>query len=186
MRFLYTMFMLIGANLCAVMFLGCSDFYHKDFVHIPSAHNAPKKQKIQKENEIQAMRKGQILKNNRTQILMIVRYMNDISDEFVKNDKGEVFLVEIYSREGKLPANLLTFSLQNVYKNIQSNKVSALNKQELGDFVPDIAYNDVYKVSFDSMGFRGRESLKFIAHIKDIGDISFDFGYTQPKSNPSR
>ena len=172
-------FIIIMCVLC----VGCSDFHRKDFVHIPSAHNST--QKTQKENAIQAMRKGQILDNNRTRVLMIVRYMNEVSKDFVSGS-DEVFLVEMYARDEKIAQNRLSLTLKNTYKSIEAYEVLIQDKRDLGQFAPDIVYNDIYKVSFSSIGFRGRDSLKLIAHIKGIGDISFDFGYIKLKGNLAR
>ncbi|WP_291025932.1 hypothetical protein [Helicobacter sp.] len=168
-------------SIYAILCVGCSDFYRKDFIHIPSAHNT--EQETQKEQEIQATRKGQILENNHTRVVMIVRYMNEISKNFVKDEKGEVFLVELYARNEQIPLELLSFNLSSTYKSLEAEKISKQNKQDLGEFAPDIAYNNIYKVVFGSMGFRGRDNLKLTARIEGIGEMNFDFSYAKRKSN---
>ncbi|WP_233706630.1 hypothetical protein [Helicobacter marmotae] len=162
---------------------GCSDFYAKDFIHIASATQGTKEENTQKEREIQAMRKSQILQDEHTRVLMIVRYVNEIDSTLLQNGKEEVFLVEVYAKDETLSPNLFSFTLSNTYKSTQANAIIKLSKEELAQFAPDIIYNDVYKVSFAHMGARGRDSLKLLAHIKGIGDMSFDFGYAKAKSN---
>ncbi|WP_300448988.1 hypothetical protein [uncultured Helicobacter sp.] len=168
--------------LSTTMLCACSDFFRTDFTHIPSVHNAPKEIQTTKELEIQAMRKSQILENNRTRVLMIVRYMNEIDKKFLKQDEGEVFLVEIYTKDTSIPLKSLTFHLSNGYKSIESVQILKMQKADLGHFIPDITYNDIYKVVFHSIGLRGRDNLKFSAQIQNIGSMDFDFGYAKRES----
>ena len=147
----------------AFMLTSCSDFYKKDFVHIASAYYKPKDEKSIKEREIQAMRKSQILQDNHTRVLMIARYVNEINKEWLENTSGEVFLIEVYD-------------------SVESSKIEKLDSKNLGTFTPDIAYNDVYLVSFKRIGERGRDTLKLFAEIKGVGRMSFDFGYAKRES----
>lgn len=188
-QYLNTKVRRIGVNLAwlGVIFLfmtflcaGCSDFYKKDFVHVPSAfHEADRSQK---EREIQAMRKSQILEDNHTRVLMIARYMNEIDKRFIQAGEGEVFLVEVYDKRDELDVSKMTFQIHTPYNSLESLKVEKLNINDLGSLAPDIAYNDVYRVVFDTIGVRGKDGLKLLVEVKGIGSMSFDFGYAKRKS----
>ncbi|TLD97005.1 hypothetical protein LS71_005175 [Helicobacter jaachi] len=172
-------------SFCIIMifFAGCSDFYRSNFVHIASTHDIPKVEKTLKERQIQAMRKSQILEHNHTRAIMITHYVNDIDAHLVDKNDGEVFFVEVYDKEHQISQNQLTFKLTNPYKSIQARAISKLAPNELGALAPDIIYNDVYKVSFEPIGQRGRDALKLYAHIENVGDMVFDYGYAKRKSN---
>lgn len=171
--------------ICAIFFNACSDFYAKDSIHIPSANHPIKNQKIKNERKVQAMRKSQILENNHTRVLMIAHYINEIDSSIVEKNK-EIFLVELYSREDDVPMKSLSFSLDNGYKTIEAINISKIEPNEIKDFAPDIAYNDVYKVVFNSIGLMGRNNLKLHVEILNIGSMSFDFGFVKAKSNLTR
>lgn len=190
-QYLNTKVRRIGVNLAwlGVVFLfmtflcaGCSDFYKKNFVHVPSALHELQEDRSQKEREIQAMRKSQILEDNHTRVLMIARYMNEIDKRFIHAGEGEVFLVEVYDKRDELDASKMTFRIQTPFNSLESDKVEKLNINDLGSLAPDIAYNDVYRVVFDAIGMRGKDELKLLVEVKGIGSMSFDFGYTKRKS----
>ncbi|STP10455.1 Uncharacterised protein [Helicobacter cinaedi] len=166
----------------AFMLTSCSDFYKKDFVHIASAHYKPKDEKSIKEREIQAMRKSQILQDNHTRVLMIARYVNEINKEWLENTSGEVFLIEVYDKLDEISEKNMKFSLKTAYNSVESSKIEKLDSKNLGTFTPDIAYNDVYLVTFDRIGERGKDALKLFAEIKGVGRMSFDFGYAKRES----
>ena len=147
----------------AFMLTSCSDFYKKDFVHIASAYYKPKDEKSIKEREIQAMRKSQILQDNHTRVLMIARYVNEINKEWLENTSGEVFLIEVYDKLDEISEKNMKFSLKTAYNSVESSKIEKLDSKNLGTFTPDIAYNDVYLVSFKRIGERGRDTLKLFA-----------------------
>lgn len=177
--------------LCALLslfILGCSDFYRKDFVHITSALQGVSEDKAHLEKSVQAMRKSQIMHNNQIRVLGITRYVNQIDPQFLDSEerKYQVFWVELYSKSDKLLPKDLLFTLSTAYKNIKPLKVVKLTRQELGIFAPDITYNDVYKVIFQSPGERGRDTLQLKLEIKGIGKMDFHYGYTKRKSNLTR
>ncbi|MCX2716335.1 hypothetical protein OQH61_01090 [Helicobacter sp. MIT 21-1697] len=163
--------------------MGCSDFYRKDFIHITSAHQDSKEKQAFKEREIQAMRKSQILVDNHTRIVMIVRYMNEVDDTFGGSDNKEVFFVEIYDKLGQVGLKDLQFSLKNMYKSIEPSDVSKLSVADMEVLKPDVVYNDMYKVVFESIGARGKDMLRFNVEIVDVGSMSVDFSYAKAKSN---
>ena len=170
------------ACVVAFMLTSCSDFYKKNFVHIASAHYKPQDEKSIKEREIQAMRKSQILQDNHTQILMIARYINEIDKKWIGAESGEVFLIEVYDKLDVVSEKNMKFSLKTAYNSVESSKIEKLDSKNLGTFTPDIAYNDVYLVTFDRIGERGKDALKLFAEIKGVGRMSFDFGYAKRES----
>lgn len=174
--------------LCALFTLGCSDFYRKDFVHITSALQSAEEDKTHLEKSVQAMRKSQIMQDNQIRVLGITRYVNQIDPQLLDSDekKYQVFWVELYDKSDKLRANDLLFTLSTSYKSIKPLKVVKLTRQELGAFAPDIAYNDVYKVIFKSIGERGRDTTQLKLEIKGVGKMNFYYGYVKRKSNLTR
>lgn len=164
------------------MLMGCSDFYKKKFVHIASAHYKSQDEKSIKEREIQAMRKSQILQDNHTQILMIARYINEIDKKWIGAESGEVFLIEVYDKLDVVSEKNMKFSLKTAYNSLESSKIEKLDSKNLGNFSPDITYNDVYFVAFEGIGKRGKDTLKLFAEIKGVGRMSFDFGYAKRES----
>lgn len=185
MRHIDLMFLII--NVCLVAFIcifmnACSDLNRSNVLFVASANALPKEQEMIKKLDIQAMRKAQIIEDNHTRVLMIAHYMNEIDKSFIKQDKGEVFLVELYARDVHIDLDSLDFTLISTYHTLKAQHISKQNIEELGIFAPDVSYNDVYKVVFDSIGFRGRDNLKLIAEIVDIGMMQFDFSYAKSKS----
>lgn len=166
-----------------VWIAGCSDFYRKDFIHITSAYEDSKEKRAFKEREIQAMRKSQILIHNHTRVVMIVRYMNEVDDTFGGSDNKEVFFVELYDKLGQVKLKDLQFSLKNIYKSIKPSNVSKLSTADMEFLKPDVIYNDMYKVVFESIGARGKDMLQFNVEIAGVGNMSVDFSYAKAKSN---
>ena len=183
------------------LLLGCSDFYNKDFVHVASAHNLSKEERAKKEREIQAMRKSQIIQDSQSRLVMIARYVNDYSKDLAKeliahkseqkkSDSGfgvggEVFLIEVYDKHDEISPKDMRFVFANPFESVESRQVTKLSQKELehiAQFVPDIAYNDVYLVLFDPISARGRESLRLEARVKNLGNMRFEFGYIVRKS----
>ena len=168
--------------MCYHRIAGCSDFYRKDFIHITSAYEDSKEKRAFKEREIQAMRKSQILIHNHTRVVMIVRYMNEVDDTFGGSDNKEVFFVELYDKLGQVKLKDLQFSLKNIYKSIKPSNVSKLSTADMEFLKPDVIYNDMYKVVFESIGARGKDMLQFNVEIAGVGNMSVDFSYAK-KSN---
>lgn len=178
-----------GLYLCiiyiGVFMVGCSDFYRKDFVHITSATHASEQDKAYLEKGVQAMRKSQIMRDNQLQVLGIARYINYIDHSFLQEDekKYEVFWIEIYDKTNAIRTRDLNFTLSTPYKSIQPIKIVKLKHDELGVFAPDTTYNNVYKVVFKSLGERGRDAINLKLEIKNMGKMSFYYGFAKRKSN---
>ncbi len=136
-----------------VWIAGCSDFYRKDFIHITSAYEDSKEKRAFKEREIQA------------------------------SDNKEVFFVELYDKVGQVKLKDLQFSLKNIYKSIKPSNVSKLSTADMEFLKPDVIYNDMYKVVFESIGARGKDMLQFNVEIAGVGNMSVDFSYAKAKSN---
>lgn len=170
-----------GFWLCAGL-ISCSDFYRKDFTHIASAEGYP--HKVLFEKRIQAMRKSQILQNNQTRIQAIVSYMNMIDDAQIMPEikHSEVFLIELYDKNDEVSIDNMTFMLTNGYDEVESTDISLIAPENLGIFAPDVAYHRMYKVLFPLTGAQGKNNLKLVFKVTDIGEMDFNFGYTKTKS----
>lgn len=167
-------------NFCILLMalnIGCSDFYTSGTIHSASIAS----DMSLKKREIQATRKSQILFNNQSHIIMIARYLNDIDSALLEGEKGEVFIIEIYDKFEKLDIKNISFVLKTAYTELESSAVTKLNANSY--IKQDISYNSLYKVSFKSLGARGRDSLVLEARIKGLGTMAFNYGYAKIKSN---
>ncbi|TLD80094.1 hypothetical protein LS68_007675 [Helicobacter sp. MIT 05-5293] len=178
MRIIY--FFLFIALLC-----GCSDLYKKDFVRIASANVDSKQDKALLERHIQAMRKSQIMQNNRTQLLAIVHYINQSDSHLAQSiqEGSEVFLVEIFDRAHQIKKSQIHFTLTASYKSIDEKSVMQAKREDLGILTPDISYNSAYWVIFEGIGERGKEEMKLIMNVQNMGEMEFDFGYHTNKNS---
>ena len=109
--------------------------------------------------------------------------MNEVDDTFGGSDNKEVFFVELYDKLGQVKLKDLQFSLKNIYKSIKPSNVSKLSTADMEFLKPDVIYNDMYKVVFESIGARGKDMLQFNVEIAGVGNMSVDFSYAKAKSN---
>ncbi len=89
----------------------------------------------------------------------------------------------MYDKVGQVKLKDLQFSLKNIYKSIKPSNVSKLSTADMEFLKPDVIYNDMYKVVFESIGARGKDMLQFNVEIAGVGNMSVDFSYAKAKSN---
>lgn len=168
-----------------ILLCGCSDLYKKDFVRISSANVDSKQDKALLERHIQTMRKSQIMQNDRTQLLAIVHYMNQSDSHLTQliQEDSEVFLVEIFDRVKQIKKNQIHFTLTTSYQSTDQKNVIQAKREDLGIFAPDISYNNAYWVIFEKMSERGKEEMKLIMSVQNMGEMEFDFGYHKNKNS---
>lgn len=169
----------LACVLCILICSGCSDV--STYSLIPSAKNTDITQEKRLERKVQASRKAEIIQGKYTPFVAIATYLNDVDHI---NAPREVFLIELYEKkpDPKIQ-NKLSFTLLSHDIHMESLFVTRLNPHQYTDILrPKNPYNTIFVVEFDSISKKHRETMKLQATIKDVGSMTFDFGYPVLKS----
>lgn len=171
-----------------MIFSGCSNYFNREFQF-----------EMLEEKKIQATRKAEITKNNKTTLVIFATHVNDIHYKFYKD--LEYFFIEIYSPLNE-PINIKRFSfdleatkgfsrelkqssnfLKNPYE--KDSKISEL-KPVYVNFISPKDYDSLFKptnkwskcflVAFPKLSEVDRESIKLKIFV-DGKPLLFDFSF---------
>ena len=150
-------------------FYGCSGISF-DFDFIPSKPE---------ESYIQATRKGELVWQDKTQIVVVATHLNDFDEKKYPKEEGDVFFLDVYqsnSHNKGFLENGYTLRLSN---GEQPTEILPLKKKELQGLMKANAmrWGEYYFVRFMPQDKRTRDSLRLIISHPDFGENQLNFGF---------
>lgn len=146
--------------LLSLFFCGCS-LYNESF-----------RPEILKEKKILSSRKSQILIDNKTEIICIATYLNNVDSNAYKN--AEYFFIEIFSKSN-IPLGFMDFSITN---NSRFNWIREVYEDEFDDVINTYnKWSKAYLISFEEIPSQDKKNMKLIIDIARFGRMDFDFSY---------
>lgn len=146
--------------LLSLFFCGCG-LYNDSF-----------RPEILKEKKILSSRKSQIIIDNKTQIVCIVTYLNNVDSELFKD--AEYFFIEVFSQLD-LPIGFMDFSITN---NSRFNWIREVYEDEFDDVINTYnKWSKAYLISFEEIPDQSKKNMQFSIDIAGFGKMDFDFSY---------
>ncbi len=148
--------------LCAFWLCGCGLY---DDSYKPS---------VLLEKKINQTRKGQIIKDGKTEVVAIATYLNNV-DSRIYCEGREYFFIEIFS-ELEIPLReSLHFSLMD---NVEFMWIREVRIDEMDGILS--VYNRWargFLIAFDEVAYQQKKNMRLTLEIENVGEMEFDFGY---------
>ncbi|MCE3036688.1 hypothetical protein LW135_02425 [Helicobacter sp. faydin-H20] len=143
------------------VFLGCSTvFVSDDDIDILS------------EKKVQASRKGEIIKDKKNYMNMIVTHLNEVSQSAYNN--REYFFVEIFQEEGDGDFSLVEYTLNGItplwIREVKSDEFDEIIK-------PSNKWSKCYLLAFRKIANLESRDMVLNARVVSYGTMTFDFSF---------